>query len=244
MNTKIATILATALLASTAALTVSDTAHAVVPGAVTHQGRLFDDMGDPVSDTLDVTFAIYDTANGGSELWSETISVDFVDGYYSARLGETNALGAILDGTDKYMGVSIDGDERVIDETGSWVGCELHFYYEVWKDNGENDDIIPDHFRDVWPDYLERVRNMRLPENARFREIHDGHLVYLQPEERRFVTPAAIENGCLVGEPDAIIEHVRRLEASGIREIALWPPMDCERKVLEDFARHVMPAFR
>ncbi|MCB1749464.1 MAG: LLM class flavin-dependent oxidoreductase [Gammaproteobacteria bacterium] len=135
-------------------------------------------------------------------------------------------------------------DERVIDETGSWVGCELHFYYEVWKDNGENDDLIPDHFRDAWPDYLERVRNMKLPPDARFREIHDGHLVYLQPDERRFVTPAAIEKGCLVGEPDAIIEHVRRLEAAGIGEIALWPPMDCERKVLEDFARHVMPAFR
>lgn len=113
MNTKIATILATALLTSTAALTVSDTAHAVVPGAVTHQGRLFDDMGDPVSDTLDVTFAIYDASSGGTELWSETISVDFVDGYYSARLGETNSLGAILDGTDKYMGVSIDGDDEM-----------------------------------------------------------------------------------------------------------------------------------
>ncbi|MEQ8661180.1 MAG: LLM class flavin-dependent oxidoreductase, partial [Gammaproteobacteria bacterium] len=136
------------------------------------------------------------------------------------------------------------GDARVIDETGSWVGCELHFYYEVWKDNGRDDAIIPDHFRDVWPDYLARVAAMSLPEAARFRQVHDGHLVYLQPEERKYVTPAAIANGCLVGEPDQIIEHVRHLEANGIREIALWPPMDCERKVLADFATHVMPAFR
>ncbi len=135
-------------------------------------------------------------------------------------------------------------DDRVIDETGSWVACELHFYYEVWKDNGENDALIPDHFKSIWPDYLARVERMSLPENARFRQIHDGHLVYLQPEERAYITPAAIEAGSLVGEPDAIIEHVKRLEAAGIREIALWPPMDKERKVLADFAEHVMPAFR
>ncbi len=135
-------------------------------------------------------------------------------------------------------------DDRVIDETGSWVGCELHFFYELWKDNGRDDALIPDHFKNVWPDYLARVEAMSLPEDARFRQVHDGHLVYLQPEERRYVTPEAVANGCLVGEPDQIIEHVRRLEASGIREIALWPPMDCERKVLADFAEQVMPAFR
>ncbi len=135
-------------------------------------------------------------------------------------------------------------DDRVIDETGSWVACELHFYYEVWKDNGCNDAIIPDYFKPIWPDYLQRVQAMSLPENARFRQIHDGHLVYLQPAERHYVSPAAIRAGCLVGSPDEIIEHVKRLEAGGIKEIDLWPPMDCERKVLADFAKYVMPAFR
>ena len=135
-------------------------------------------------------------------------------------------------------------DDRVIDETGSWVACELHFYYELWKDSGENDAIIPEYFQPIWGDYLKRVANMSLPERARFRQIHEGHLVYLQPDERGYITPGAIEAGTLVGEPDQIIEHVRKLESAGMKEIALWPPMDCERKVLKDFAEHVMPAFR
>ena len=135
-------------------------------------------------------------------------------------------------------------DQRVIDETGSWIGCELHFYYEVWKDNGCNDALIPAHFKAVWPDYLERVAHMSLPESARFRQIHDGHLVYLQPAERKYVSSDAIRASCLIGTPDEIIEHVKRLEAGGIKEVALWPPMDCERKVLADFAKYVMPAFR
>jgi len=85
---------------------------------------------------------------------------------------------------------------------------------------------------------------MSLPENSRFRQIHDGHLVYLNPSERRFITPEAIKSSALVGEPDELIEHIKRLEAGGIRELDLWPPMDCERKVLRDFAELVMPAFR
>jgi alkanesulfonate monooxygenase SsuD/methylene tetrahydromethanopterin reductase-like flavin-dependent oxidoreductase (luciferase family) len=135
-------------------------------------------------------------------------------------------------------------DDRIIDETGSWVACELHFFYEVWKDNGRNDAIIPDHFKDIWPDYLAHVERMSLPEQSRFRQIHDGHLVYLKPGERRFMRPDAIRSSCLIGEPDELIEHVKRLEAGGIKEIDLWPPMDCERKVLRDFAEYVMPAFR
>jgi alkanesulfonate monooxygenase SsuD/methylene tetrahydromethanopterin reductase-like flavin-dependent oxidoreductase (luciferase family) len=76
-------------------------------------------------------------------------------------------------------------DARVVDETGSWVMCELHFFYEIWKQSGEKDDLIPPYFANVWDDYLERVKNFSLPENARHRQIHDGHLVYMQPEERR-----------------------------------------------------------
>lgn len=135
-------------------------------------------------------------------------------------------------------------DERIIDETGSWVACELHFFYEVWKDNGRNDAIIPPHFQAIWPEYLAHVEKMSLPEQSRFRQIHDGHLIYLQPDERRFMRPEAIKSRCLIGEPDELIEHVKRLEAGGIKEIDLWPPMDCERKVLRDFAEYVMPAFR
>ena len=140
-------------------------------------------------------------------------------------------------------GESLDST-RVIDETGSWIGCELHFYYEVWKDADHNDEIIPEHFKEIWPDYLAHVEKMDLPPESRYRQIHDGHLVYLQPEERRFVTPDAIRSGCLVGTAEEIIEHIRRIEAAGIKEITLWPPMDCERKVLKDFAEQVMPAFR
>jgi alkanesulfonate monooxygenase SsuD/methylene tetrahydromethanopterin reductase-like flavin-dependent oxidoreductase (luciferase family) len=135
-------------------------------------------------------------------------------------------------------------DERIVDETGSWVMCELHFFYEIWKQSGEKDDFIPPYFANVWDEYLERVKNFSLPEHARHRQVHDGHLVYVQPEERRFVTPEAIRASCVIGTPDEIIAQLRTIEKAGIREVTLWPPMDCERRVFRDFADLIMPAFR
>lgn len=135
-------------------------------------------------------------------------------------------------------------DERVITETGAFVTCELHFFYEIWKDLGEKDELIPPYFANIWGDYLKRVKNFSLPENARFRQIHEGHLIYTQPEERKFVTPEAIRACCVVGTPEEIIERLHTLEKIGIREVTLWPPMDHERKVCRDFAELVMPTFR
>lgn len=135
-------------------------------------------------------------------------------------------------------------DQRVIDETGSWITCELHFFYEIWKESGEKDELIPPHFANIWSDYVKRVNSFSLPEKARFRQLHDGHLVFIQPEERRFVTPEAIAASCLVGRPEEIVERLRAIEKGGMREVTIWPPMDPERKVFRDVAELVMPAFR
>ena len=40
-------------------------------------------------------------------------------------------------------------DERVINETGAFVMCELHFFYEIWKDLGEKDELIPSYFVNI-----------------------------------------------------------------------------------------------
>jgi alkanesulfonate monooxygenase SsuD/methylene tetrahydromethanopterin reductase-like flavin-dependent oxidoreductase (luciferase family) len=135
-------------------------------------------------------------------------------------------------------------DERIINETGSWVTCELHFFYEIWKQLGEKDELIPSHFANVWDAYLKRVKNFSLPENARFRQIHNGHCTFMQPDERHFVTPEAIRATCIVGTPEEIIGQIRELEKNGLKEVNLLPAADYARHVYRDFAELVMPAFR
>lgn len=135
-------------------------------------------------------------------------------------------------------------DERVINETGSIVTTLLHFAYEIWAQLGKTDQLVPPCFANVWHDYVKRVQGFSLPEKARFRQIHDGHATFLQPEERRFVTPEAIKATCLAGEPDEIAERLRTLERAGLKEVALMAPADYQSKVYRDVAELIIPRFR
>ncbi|MFT4580950.1 MAG: alkanesulfonate monooxygenase SsuD [Gammaproteobacteria bacterium] len=134
--------------------------------------------------------------------------------------------------------------ERVINEVGSWVTTELHFFYEIWNKLGRTDDLIPPHFLNMWDEYLARVEGFSLPENARFRQIHDGHAIYLVPQERRFVTPAAISAICMVGSAEDIIDQIRTVESAGIKEINIMPATDHAAGAFKDFAEQIIPAFR
>jgi hypothetical protein len=95
-------------------------------------------------------------------------------------------------------------DERVIQETGSYVTAILHFAYEIWNDLGKKDELIPPYFRNNWGRYLEHVASFSLPEEKRFRQVHDGHCTYMQPGEEVFVTPKAILGTCVAGTPEEI----------------------------------------
>ena len=109
---------------------------------------------------------------------------------------------------------------------------------------GKKDELIPAYFANVWDQYLARVEDMSLPEQARFRQIHDGHCTYLQPGERKFMTPEAIKGSCLVGTPEEIVQQLNELEELGIHGISLLPPAEFQRKVFRDFSELVMPLVR
>ena len=84
----------------------------------------------------------------------------------------------------------------------------------------------------------------QLPPDARFRQIHEGHCTFLQPAERKFVTPEAIRATSLVGTPEEIVDQLDQHERAGIRGVCLLPPADFQRKVFRDFAELVIPLMR
>jgi alkanesulfonate monooxygenase SsuD/methylene tetrahydromethanopterin reductase-like flavin-dependent oxidoreductase (luciferase family) len=135
-------------------------------------------------------------------------------------------------------------DERVIQETGSYVTAILHFAYEIWSDLGKKEELIPPYFKNNWGRYLEHVASFSLPADKRFRQIHDGHCTYMQPGEEVFVTPEAIRGTCLAGTPDEIAHQLREMERSGLMGVGLLPPAEYQRKVFRDFAELVIPLSR
>ena len=97
----------------------TSSAFAQVPGRLTHQGRLFDGTGLPLTDTINVTFKLYDAASGGAELWSETVPLTVEDGYFSVVLGETTPFDtSILNGTERWLGISVAGDAEMTPRAG------------------------------------------------------------------------------------------------------------------------------
>jgi hypothetical protein len=97
-----------------AALLVAAAASSAVPSTLTQQGRLLDSAGAPATGSVQITFTVYDTASGGTSLWTETQNITLDDGYFSARLGETTAIGAnVFDGSTRYLGVQVGTDAEM-----------------------------------------------------------------------------------------------------------------------------------
>ena len=83
------------------------------------------------------------------------------------------------------------------------------------------------------------------------REITQGLIEPLNDEEiaaHPFYTPEAMERDLVIGEPDAVIERLKKYEALGYDEYSFWidSSMSFERKKasLERFINDVIPAFQ
>lgn len=87
---------------------------AAVPATVGYQGRLYDQNGNPISGTMSVVFSLYAAASGGTAVWSETQSITFTDGYFTAQLGSVTAFGTTaFNGTVRYLGVKVGTDSEM-----------------------------------------------------------------------------------------------------------------------------------
>ncbi len=133
--------------------------------------------------------------------------------------------------------------DRVINECGSQVAAILHFVYEIYKYT-KNEDVVPPALKNVWDAYCAYVDKMATPAEKRYLQIHNGHCTFLVPEERRFITPEAIQGTCIVGEPNEILHQLHQAEQAGIKEVALLPPIDYARKVLKDFSEQVICRYK
>ncbi len=102
-----------AVAAASLAMGIAGVAMADVPGTLTHQGRLFDTQGKPVTASLPITFNFYNALNDNVPAFSETIDVTLDDGYYSVTIGEVNSIKGVLDGQIKFLGMAVGNDAEM-----------------------------------------------------------------------------------------------------------------------------------
>jgi hypothetical protein len=89
-----------------------------VPRLVKFSGVLKDAAGRPLDGTQGVSFAVYADSTGGAALWEETQNVQFVQGRYTAFLGQSRSTGIPAEifssGQPRWLGVRIlaSGEEE------------------------------------------------------------------------------------------------------------------------------------
>lgn len=85
------------------------------PRLLPYQGRLLRAGGAPEAGTPRLTFRIYDTATGGTALWSETQSVPLTNGFYAVFLGSVASFPETLfDGRDRWVTISVDDGPELL----------------------------------------------------------------------------------------------------------------------------------
>lgn len=92
-------VLATLLLSASAA---AQTPARYIP----YKGQLERD-GEPVTATLNMSFALHDALTGGNQLHTETQSVNVAGGNFSVRIGPVAE--SVFNVTSLYLGITVDG---------------------------------------------------------------------------------------------------------------------------------------
>ncbi|PWB72401.1 hypothetical protein C3F09_06660 [candidate division GN15 bacterium] len=86
---------------------------AASPQLIDYQGFLKNTGGNPVTDTVSITFTIYTASTGGTSKWSEAQNnVSVVGGLFNVTLGSSTAIpDTVFNQSDRWLAVSIGGSE-------------------------------------------------------------------------------------------------------------------------------------
>ena len=125
--------------------------------------------------------------------------------------------------------------DRILAECGAAVISGLHYLVAHHLETGAEP---PAYARPVWKGYLDWLN--QAPLEIRHQRLHGSHYSFVDPDEARFLTPELIEATCLTGVSGRVVERLKELESQGLSQIMLYPPLNRQYRVIEDFADQVM----
>ena len=112
-----------------------------VPNPVfSYQGMLTDQSGSPISATVTMTFALYDSPASGTALWGpEVQTVTVRSGLFHVVLGSVVPITAREDVTDNlYLGIAVNGEELMPRERVTSVPLAT----DTWRLSGAGNRIM------------------------------------------------------------------------------------------------------
>ncbi|MBI3302317.1 MAG: LLM class flavin-dependent oxidoreductase [Deltaproteobacteria bacterium] len=129
---------------------------------------------------------------------------------------------------------------RVKAEAGPCAMVALHALYE----RVQAPEAAPAPIRPLFAEYAAFVDQQRQRAGERYYlELHDGHGIYLRPEEARFVTPEVVRATTMTVTPEGLVERLRALEAAGVKQVAFIPPAETFAGFVRNFGEKVIAKF-
>jgi 5,10-methylenetetrahydromethanopterin reductase len=74
------------------------------------------------------------------------------------------------------------------------------------------------------------------PADARYLQLHTGHLMWVRPEEERFVTPELIRSGTFTGTAPELRDRIHQMREAGYDQLAVQLVPGHE-SAIDDWAR-------
>src|SRR5262249_29139891 len=134
------------------------------------------------------------------------------------------ALGCVLS-----PGESADGP-RAMAQAGPWIPVLFHAFIEQ-----SVDEILPPQIKEAIREFRALVESYE-PKDARYLTLHRGHLAFVRPEEKRFVTGDRLRAFSLTGTVEDLRDRVRTLRDGGFTQLAIQLVPGHEGAI-EDWAR-------
>jgi len=128
---------------------------------------------------------------------------------------------------------------RVKAQAGPWAMVALHALYE----RVQNPAATPEPIRPLFTEYQAFIERQQLAKDRYYLELHDGHGLYLRPEEERFVTPAVVRATTMTATPEELIERLHALAAAGIKQVAFLATPEAFTEFVRELGEKVIAKF-
>ncbi len=127
---------------------------------------------------------------------------------------------------------------RVMDRVGPFAIVALH---ALWEQSAVSANMPPA-MEQLYQGFADYVAQMHTPEDRRYLEVHEGHLIYLKPGEERYCNEDLIRGMTLTGTGEEIIARLKALEAAGLKQVAVQV-VNNGREMIEEFSREVIAKY-
>jgi alkanesulfonate monooxygenase SsuD/methylene tetrahydromethanopterin reductase-like flavin-dependent oxidoreductase (luciferase family) len=174
--------------------------------------------------------------NTAGDVAGAVTGMDEMVGLWRAAGQTREALDAVVltGGAVLEPGEAFDSD-RVLAQAGPRAAMLLHRAADQALGGFPPMATLPPQLADTIAAYVETARQFR-PQGAHYLENHRGHLMFVKPEERRFVTPDLIRATTISGSESEIRAAIAGFAAAGYSEVALQI-VPGQEHAIEDWGR-------